>query len=56
MADEVKVEVKKNSFATVTAKYNDKYEYSSFDVVTYTNITNIKPLTAKKSILFSRNA
>lgn len=49
------LELGADDVATVTAKYNDKYEYSSFDVVeggstgfTYTNITNIKPLTAKK--------
>lgn len=40
---------------TVNVKYKNSYTYNSFDVVdggslgfTYTNITNIKPLTSKK--------
>ena len=44
-----------DNVATVSVKYNDKYNYSSFSTIedsntgfTYTSITNIKPLTSKK--------
>ncbi len=44
-----------SSVATITAKYDNKYTYSSFSAIpddtlgfTYTSITNIKPLTSNK--------
>lgn len=49
------IDIKASSVADVTVKYNNDYTYSSFSVVTdktlgftYSNITNIKPLTSQK--------
>ena len=49
------LELDADSIATIKAKYDNNYTYSSFSAIedgnlgfTYTNITNIKPLTSKK--------
>lgn len=49
------LELKADKVAKVSAKYNNQYNYSSFSTMpeknlgfTYTNITNIKPLTSNK--------
>lgn len=49
------IDLKASSVANVTVKYNNGYTYSSFSAIpddtlgfTYTNITNIKPLTSQK--------
>lgn len=49
------LELRADKVATVKAKYNNNYTYSSFSAIedgtlgfTYTNITNIDPLTSKK--------
>ena len=49
------IDLKASSIANVTVKYNNNYTYSSFSAIpddtlgfTYTNITNIKPLTSQK--------
>lgn len=49
------IDLTASSVANVTVKYNNDYTYSSFSAIpddtlgfTYTNLTNIKPLTSKK--------
>ncbi len=49
------IDLKASSVADVTVKYNGTYTYSSFSTIpdnitgfTYSNITNIKPLTTQK--------
>ena len=49
------IDLTASSVANVTVKYNNSYTYSSFSAIpddtlgfTYTNLTNIKPLTSQK--------
>ena len=49
------IDLEATSVANVTVKYNNGYTYSSFSAIpdntlgfTYTNLTNIKPLTSQK--------